>query len=420
MLPVSDVTASVEPSSRGTTSPWRSVDGTTDTSWATWGGAPDRATLTIDLGSVQAVSGVKWVYNRSDGIDRQILQVSTDGSEWQQMVVTSARYPLQWEGVAVDRDVRYVRLVLTNDPGLPVVGYVAEVQVWGAPATATTLAAVGGPSMSIAAAEAPTEAPAPESAPAATTSWTGYVSGTNGDALNCRAEPSTGGEIIAKLPPGTAVTIAGGAENGWLPALCSGMPGWVSADFISDTAPPAEEPTAVPTEAPAAETEASVAQTAPAVREIVIPVSVDLSVAGNEPDTTEAPPGDTLLAIGGEKSYTTALTFDIAGVDGGTITSAVLVVNGLRDGRGGEIDLVTGYRVDPWGSTWNGLSASGAYPAGWLDWITAGGQATADLTGWIPKEGTVTLLMSGSASQTAGIASQESGSGPVLVLTVEN
>ena len=436
VLPVSNVSASVLPSSLGTTSPWRSVDGTTGTSWATWGGAPTRATLTVDLGSVQSVSGVRWVYNRSDGIDRQILQVSADGETWDQLVITSARYPLQWEGIAVNRDIRYVRLILTNDLNLPVVGYVAEVQVWGTPMASTMMApASTTSSMSIAeAAPVEDEAP-PEPATEPVEAWTGYVSGTNGDSLNCRTEASTASEVLTKLAPGSAVTVTGADSDGWLPVDCSGVTGWVSAGFISSTPPP-DEP--AESEAPAEEAEPAVEESttalaeeevapveiveeqAPLVRELTIPISVDLSVSGSAPDAAETPAGSGTLSIGGEDEDIAALTFDITGVDGGTITGATLVVGGLQDGRGGDIYVLSGYRVDPWSTTWGGLQASGAHPAGWLDWIASGSQATVDLTGWIPGEGPVTVLIYGTPSQLAAIASQESGSGPYLVLTVED
>ncbi len=131
ILPVSGASSSALPTGQQVSSASRAIDGDQGTSWYTTGGDPDRAILMLDLGEVRPVTGVKWLYNRSDGIDQQILQVSKDGSNWTQKVVTSARQPYQWEGFAVDQDARYVRLILTNAKNLPVLGYVAEVQVWG-------------------------------------------------------------------------------------------------------------------------------------------------------------------------------------------------------------------------------------------------------------------------------------------------
>ncbi len=163
VLPIAGASSSALPSGQQTSSASRAVDGSTGTSWYTTGGDPDRAILTVDLGKVQSVSGVKWVYSRSDGVDRQVLQVSKDGSSWDQLVITSARYPNQWEGMSVGQDIRYVRLILTNGRNLPVLGYISEVQVWGKAGTSAKPTLV--PPTPSPTAVPPTPTPAPKPSP---------------------------------------------------------------------------------------------------------------------------------------------------------------------------------------------------------------------------------------------------------------
>lgn len=131
-LPIVSAADSASPSGIQTSGGAKAIDGRTSTSWYTSGGTPTDATITFDLGKNRHVSGVKWMYERSDGVDRQALQVSPDGSGWSQLVVTSARQPDQWEGFAVDRSIRYVRLILTNSSSRPALGYISAVQIWGA------------------------------------------------------------------------------------------------------------------------------------------------------------------------------------------------------------------------------------------------------------------------------------------------
>ena len=51
--------------------------------------------------------------------------------------------------------------------------------------------------------------------------------------LNLRAQPSTTGEIVAKLASGSAVQIVGRSDDGeWLQVSAGDNTGWVSADFV--------------------------------------------------------------------------------------------------------------------------------------------------------------------------------------------
>lgn len=61
---------------------------------------------------------------------------------------------------------------------------------------------------------------------------TGTVTGT-GSSLRCRTSANTSGAIITSLPDGTVVTTRGAASNGWVPVVCAGQNGFVSAEFLT-------------------------------------------------------------------------------------------------------------------------------------------------------------------------------------------
>lgn len=115
-----------------TSSPTRAIDGDHGTSWATTSSTtPGPASVTFDLGQVQQLSGIRWMYLQSGGADRMRLQVSNNGTAWTQLVTTSNRVPLTWEGWPTSVTARYVRFMFDNPNGSPVLGYLAEVEIWG-------------------------------------------------------------------------------------------------------------------------------------------------------------------------------------------------------------------------------------------------------------------------------------------------
>lgn len=284
-------------------------------------------------------------------------------------------------------------------------------------------------------------------------SWVGYVVGTDGDPLNCRDQPTPDGLVLGQLEPGQAVEVTGEPVDGWLPVICNTAEAWVSSVFIS-TIPPASEseplatqipkfttedtstddpetePEVQATEAPAPTPVVPTAEPIPTptpepepvlvVREVIVPVSSDTSVSGVE-GGIEEPVGDTILAMGGPNQYVTAMTFDIGGIGEGTITNATLVVTGAGEASGspGEVGIISDYRIDPWSVTATELEQIRAAPAARLDWISPGAQSEIDLTGWIPAAGVVTMVIDGNIDQATMILSQESGSPPLLILTIE-
>jgi subtilisin family serine protease len=71
----------------------------------------------------------------------------------------------------------------------------------------------------------------------------GTITGTDGDAVNCRAAPIDG-DPITQLTEGEQVEVTGEAVDGWLPVRCAGQPGWIAEQFVTlGIAEPTEEAT---------------------------------------------------------------------------------------------------------------------------------------------------------------------------------
>jgi hypothetical protein len=87
---------------------------------------------------------------------------------------------------------------------------------------------------------------------------TGFISGTDGDSVNCRLSP-VDGEVIASLTAGDVVDVTGPVEDGWYPVSCDGRAGYVAADYITLGSLPGEavtEPTStVPSQSDATPTD---------------------------------------------------------------------------------------------------------------------------------------------------------------------
>lgn len=64
---------------------------------------------------------------------------------------------------------------------------------------------------------------------------TGYVRGTEGAGLRCRAGANLSAATIAVLPEGAAITSRGSVSGDWQPVYCSGQSGFVWAEFVGNT-----------------------------------------------------------------------------------------------------------------------------------------------------------------------------------------
>jgi hypothetical protein len=117
----------------GNASVWNAFDGSSSSAWSSAHGA-SQASITLDLGQPFVLTGVRWMFSQSGGASDLALQVSLDGQTWSHVASSANRAPGTWEGAWTSATARYVRLVFTNTTGAPALGYVAEIQVWGAPA----------------------------------------------------------------------------------------------------------------------------------------------------------------------------------------------------------------------------------------------------------------------------------------------
>ncbi|MEJ7838901.1 MAG: discoidin domain-containing protein [Thermomicrobiales bacterium] len=101
--------------------------------------------------------------------------------------------------------------------------------------------------------EEPTSTPTEEPTQEPVVLSVGTITGTGGDAVNCRISP-VDGEPITRISEGEPIDLTGPASEGWYPVLCDGQPGFIAEEFITEgsvtpTEPSIEnEPTEAPTE----------------------------------------------------------------------------------------------------------------------------------------------------------------------------
>ncbi len=443
-------------------------DRNTSTSWETTTTAPPTiAHVTVDLGERQRLSGIKWVYRVSRAADEVLIQTSTDGVSWSTVGRFGNAPAGSWRGAAVARDGRYVRFTFLNPNSDVVLGYLAEVQVWGqdqlisasgnepdlSAATTTTeatssaeidvtatapLAATSTIAASIPVEAFPTGTPDPTDAATPTPEppdrviATGRIAGTGGDGAVCRTAPSPDAAPLALLPDGTLVEVTGAPVDGFLPIRCADTTGFVFGDFVAfgDVAPTppetpvATEPVVVVTPTPTA-TPDPIPEPTPApvrvVREVVVPVSADTSVSAADPDTPQPAAERTTLTAGGETGSLGVLTFAVDGVEAGTVLDARLLLSGSgeRATSGGSLAVLPGVRVDAETATYRAVAAAGLIAVGPLDPVAPGQVTSVDVSGVVRGDGTVTFVVLGPAEAVLTLASAEGGAPARLVLTVE-
>ena len=66
---------------------------------------------------------------------------------------------------------------------------------------------------------------------------TGGATATTTSAVNLRSGPSMESGVIAVVPAGSAVQIAGGGQAGFIPVVFNGMNGFVSGDYLGGGGP---------------------------------------------------------------------------------------------------------------------------------------------------------------------------------------
>ncbi len=57
--------------------------------------------------------------------------------------------------------------------------------------------------------------------------------------VNCRVGPATSQTSLGVVPRGTTLTVRGAVQNGWVPVVCFGQDGWISAGYVPTVTPSA-------------------------------------------------------------------------------------------------------------------------------------------------------------------------------------
>ena len=120
--------------------PYRARDGQLSSTWYV-DGTPPYAILEIDLGKTIRVSSIWWTFRITGAADSFAVRVSVDCRSWTTVGRFSNAPVKTWQSVTTAREARCVRLQFSNPNGDPVIGYVAELEVYGASRTTPTATA---------------------------------------------------------------------------------------------------------------------------------------------------------------------------------------------------------------------------------------------------------------------------------------
>jgi murein DD-endopeptidase MepM/ murein hydrolase activator NlpD len=173
--------------------------------------------------------------------------------EWEAMVVTTlgdgSALEVTGSPVTAADGSAWLPVAAGGQSGYVPAGYVASAPA-SAPVTPDAQATATEPQPLATAPEPAAVEPAIAAAPAGAAT-------TTTDA-NLRSAPAADAEIAQVLPPGTAVSVNGAAENGFVPVTANGVPGWVAAELLAQGSEPAsaEPPPLIAPEAGAPETAA--------------------------------------------------------------------------------------------------------------------------------------------------------------------
>jgi cell wall-associated NlpC family hydrolase len=232
-----------------------------------------------------------------------------------------------WYQVSVNEQVGYIVAdFLALDNGVPL-AVVAE---------ATEEPVVEETPVDVPIAEVPTEtdpvAVVPEAPVSGAVIAFGWVAGTNGDGVRCRAAMDPNAPVITVLPEGTQVEITGPVTDIWQPINCMGGGGFVAAEFLTTTDPNAA-PVGVPATgdgaADGAATETPVASETPATdgSATATPTASQTPVSEETPVATE-----TAVPSVNPDEDLPEQTDDTQVLDMGLVSGAALVTGTNGDG----------------------------------------------------------------------------------------
>ncbi len=146
--------------------------------------------------------------------------------------------------------------------------------------------------------------------------------------------------------------------------------------------------------------------------------------------TPEAGPvkDSTVLTAGGPEGALVFLTFQVTGVEAGTVVDASLILTGAGEvgGVGGALGALPDVWIDETGMTYETVPAYEAPPAlaadgsaAYIEWIEPGTERVIDVTGTVRADGTITFVLTGTSDAPVTVASRESATPPRLMLTVQ-
>lgn len=113
-------------------------DGDASTAWRTSGsGTPTSAWVRFDLGGARALSEIRWQFSQTGSADQYAIEVSSDGASWQTLATRgNGTATGAWQSLATTASARYVRFTFANPNRDRRLGFLGEVQVYGATTTA--------------------------------------------------------------------------------------------------------------------------------------------------------------------------------------------------------------------------------------------------------------------------------------------
>ncbi|HRA46915.1 MAG TPA: peptidoglycan DD-metalloendopeptidase family protein [Thermomicrobiales bacterium] len=187
-------------------------------------------------------------------------------------------------------------------------------------------------------------------------------------------------------------------------------------------ASPTEVVTEIPTELP---TDVPTATATAEPTTIAYSPVANTSVNWATPEAGQAPEANGTLTIGGSEGAVTYLSFDVAGLPQGTVTSVKLLLNATTAGQGGAVGVLPGTLIDE-SSTPQTLPSTGINAAYGSDGnpslignVDAGGQIAIDVTMSVQADGQYTFVLTGDAATLLQISSREGSAPPLLIVTIQ-